>query len=137
MEHFVLERSLAAMTKSKYSTSSMNPFNDVDDDEDDERSKNDAFLDRIFGESSKSFVSASFFFFSSLLIFNDSKSFYSKRDRANCYFKKWITRFQRILTFMMSMNHLKLGIILLLIFLKVCFLLIEYFEKCIFFCCNR
>ncbi|KAL4002245.1 BED zinc finger family protein [Acanthocheilonema viteae] len=46
-----VERSLAAMTKSKYSTSSSNPFHDVDHDEDDERSKNDAFLDRIFGES--------------------------------------------------------------------------------------
>ncbi|VDK87472.1 unnamed protein product [Litomosoides sigmodontis] len=46
-----VERSLAAMTKSKYNTSSANPFNDIDDDEDDEKSKNDAFLDRIFGES--------------------------------------------------------------------------------------
>uniref|UniRef100_A0AAF5PQS3 BED-type domain-containing protein n=2 Tax=Wuchereria bancrofti TaxID=6293 RepID=A0AAF5PQS3_WUCBA len=48
-----VERSLAAMTKSKYSTSSRNPFNsgvDNDDDEDNEGSKNDAFLDRIFGE---------------------------------------------------------------------------------------
>ncbi|CAG9534029.1 unnamed protein product [Cercopithifilaria johnstoni] len=46
-----VDRSLAAMTKSKYSTSSRNSSNDVGDDEDDERSKNDAFLDRIFGES--------------------------------------------------------------------------------------
>uniref|UniRef100_A0A1I7VKM7 CBR-GEI-13 protein n=1 Tax=Loa loa TaxID=7209 RepID=A0A1I7VKM7_LOALO len=46
-----VERSLAAMTKSKYSTSSNNLFNDVDDDEDNEGSKNDAFLDRIFGEA--------------------------------------------------------------------------------------
>ncbi|KAK6101259.1 BED zinc finger family protein [Brugia pahangi] len=49
-----VERSLAAMTKSKYSTSSRNPFNsgvdDNDDDDDNEGSKNDAFLDRIFGE---------------------------------------------------------------------------------------
>ncbi|VDK80557.1 unnamed protein product [Onchocerca ochengi] len=47
-----VERSLAAMTKSKYSTSSRNSLNDIDedDDEDNEESKNDAFLDRIFGE---------------------------------------------------------------------------------------
>ncbi|VIO91102.1 BED zinc finger family protein [Brugia malayi] len=49
-----VERSLAAMTKSKYSTSSRNPSNsgvdDNDDDDDNEGSKNDAFLDRIFGE---------------------------------------------------------------------------------------
>ncbi|MCP9259177.1 Protein GEI-13 [Dirofilaria immitis] len=46
-----VERSLAAMTKSKYSTSSRNSLNDIDDDDDNEGSKNNAFLDRIFGES--------------------------------------------------------------------------------------
>lgn len=53
------------MTKSKYNISSHESFNDVDDDEDDERSKNDAFLDRIFGESSESFTSVSFSSFAS------------------------------------------------------------------------
>uniref|UniRef100_A0A0R3RLW0 BED-type domain-containing protein n=1 Tax=Elaeophora elaphi TaxID=1147741 RepID=A0A0R3RLW0_9BILA len=46
-----VERSLAAMTKSRYSASSRSSFNDLGGDEDNERSKNDAFLDRIFGES--------------------------------------------------------------------------------------
>uniref|UniRef100_A0A915PIG3 BED-type domain-containing protein n=1 Tax=Setaria digitata TaxID=48799 RepID=A0A915PIG3_9BILA len=46
-----VERSLAAMTKSKCLTSSRNPFDDVDNDDDNDGSKNDAFLDRIFGES--------------------------------------------------------------------------------------
>lgn len=51
------------MTKSKYSTSSRNSLNDIDedDDEDNEESKNDAFLDRIFGES-EYFSNTSFFF---------------------------------------------------------------------------
>ncbi|VDO31951.1 unnamed protein product [Onchocerca flexuosa] len=59
-----VERSLAAMTKSKYSTSSCNSLNDIDDDddEDNEESKNDAFLDRIFGES-EYFNNTWFFFF--------------------------------------------------------------------------
>lgn len=62
-KHFVLEKSLAAMTKSKYGTFSRNPFLDVYDDDDDDGSKNDAFLDRIFGESGEPLLVFHFFFF--------------------------------------------------------------------------
>lgn len=51
------------MTKSKYGTFSRNPFLDVYDDDDDDGSKNDAFLDRIFGESGEPLLVFHFFFF--------------------------------------------------------------------------
>ncbi|VDN04175.1 unnamed protein product [Thelazia callipaeda] len=46
-----VERSLAAMSKSKCSTSSRNSVNDIDDEEDGGELKSDAIMERIFGES--------------------------------------------------------------------------------------